>query len=185
MAEEKKLTTYEEFLAEHERRQRTAIVKTAGGQTFEIKLLSPGDFVMVMNTLLVQKLMPELAAAPDEMSEADQEKAMDLMTNEELLDSIKNVVCQAVVSVNLVNKAQEQCDRAKKEVSIELIDLVTLLELNMAIRKLSVPETESDQVASFRSESGGDEAGDDQGASDSESIQPAPGESAVPGSDES
>ena len=171
MAEEKKVTSYEEFIAEYERRRKTAFVKTTSGQTFEIKLMSPGDFVMVMNTLMVQKLMPELVDGPDTLTESHEQKVMDLMKNDEFLNSIKGVVCGAVISVNLANKPQEQCDGAKKELSIDILDTTTLLELNMAIRKASVPEEDSDQVRLFRVESAEADAGDGASASNSENVR--------------
>ena len=177
MAEEKKVTSYEEFMAEYERRQKRTIVQTSSGQTFEIKVMAPGDFVMVMNTLMVQKLMPELVNTPGELAEPDEQKVMELMNNDEFLTSIKNIVCEGVISVNLVNKPPEECDKAKQELPIDILDTTTLLELNMAIRKASVPEDDSDQVRLFRVESAEADAGDGAGAPDSEGVRdPAVGD---------
>lgn len=151
----KGLTTYEDLVSDYE----TSIVATTSGNSFEIQPVSPGAYFLATGTPLLDILtekglnegsIEERQRAFDEMS--DDEK-MSLVSNDDYLEYVQRISCAGIVSINFVMKRQRDCNRVKKEVSIDLLDANDLFEIFGKIMELSASESEGELVETFRGES--------------------------------
>lgn len=186
---EKNLTTYEDILSSYQ----TTIVVTDAGETFEIKALSPGDFVLAIGSPLIRSLTPEgldLAGDTEEairksVAEMPLEKMIDLLSDKAFLESVNSIICASVTSVNFIDKPQSECDTAQKELSVHLLTLKSLMNLYTAVIAFSVPGAKVDQLEFFRKEDTGEQVDSDQDAPNSEGVRDTSVEAPVSTVDES
>ncbi|MHC4395661.1 MAG: hypothetical protein ACYS1A_08390 [Planctomycetota bacterium] len=183
--QEVSLTTFDELLAEY----KTGIVKTSSGKTFEIQCVSPGDFLLSVGSPLIQAISESGADLTSEsevnkvIADLSEEETFDLVANEDFIELIKQVVIRGVISVNLVDKKQNECNKRKKEISIDLLPIPDILDVYTAIMNLSVSEEDTAEVQLFRQESEGEQSEHNTDTSDSpdlrgETIEPAVSEEA-------
>lgn len=182
-----KLTTYEELDSLY----RTAIVATSSGMSFKIQTVSPGDFMIVAGSPILKKLVEhdvdltnkeQISAVIDGMS--TQQKA-DLVSDGSFLRMARQIVCAGVISINFVDKLQDECDRSKQEVSVDRLPMPDLLDLFTGIMTLAVSEDEEEAAKFFREISGGERGRGDQDSPDGESIRDETVENTISLSDES
>lgn len=184
-----KLTTYEELIQREA--ARTSIVKTNSGLAFEIKGLSPGDFVIIMGSPFVKSFISagvestDKSAAEKIVKGLEPERAIELISDPDLLSVAKTAICSSVLSVNFVSKPQEQCDPEQKEVSVDQLDFVDLMNLFNAIMRLSTPGVEVTDAMFFRKTGEEAQGSDDSGSSDRERLRSEAIQDTVPLGNES
>lgn len=151
----KGLTTYEDLVSDYE----TLIVTTTSEKVYEIQPISPGAYFLTTGTPLLDTLtekglsegsIEDRQQAFDELS--DNEK-MSIVSNDDYLEYVQRVCCAGIVSVNFVMKRQRDCNRIKKEVSIDLLDANDLFEIFGRVMEMSASESEGELVETFRGES--------------------------------
>jgi len=151
---DKQLTSYEDLVGNYE----TSIVTTTSGKTFEIQSITPGVYFLITGTPLMGILSEkgldvqnaeERQKAIEELS--DEEK-LEFITNDGYIEFMQRTCCAGIVSVNFVMKRQRQCNKFKKEVSIDLLEGNDLFELFTAIMNISASESAGDLVETFQSE---------------------------------
>ena len=169
------LTSYEDLISNYS----TSFTTTISGNTFEIQKIDPGTYMSITGSPLIQVLSEsdidlsnreEVEQAIDELP--DEEKLQYVQTDEFLL-FMRKVVCAGIVSLNFVCKRQNQCNRMKKELSIDLLSGNDLMELYNTIMAMSIPESEGDTVTIFRSNGEKPEEQPDSDLPDSEEVREA------------
>lgn len=180
MGNQRELTSYEQLVAEY----RTTIVETSSGKVFEVQNISPGDLLLVAGSPLVAELteqgldMTDAGSVSESVMAMPQSKQIELVTNPDFLRTVKLTVCMGVISVNLVDKEQRECDATLHEVSLSRLLIPELFQVFTAILQLSATDREVQDFYSFREESEKLNAGYGEDISDSQDIpQEAVGDS--------
>lgn len=152
---DKQLTSYEDLVSDYE----TSIITTTSGKVFEIQSITPGAYFLITGAPLMNILtekgidaqsIEERQKAIEELS--DEEK-LEFVTNDGYIEFMQRTCCAGIVSVNFVMKRQRQCNKFKKEVSIDLLEGNDLFEVFSAIMEISASESAGDLVETFQSES--------------------------------
>ena len=151
---DKQLTTYDDLVSNYE----TSITTTTSGKSFEIQPVTPGAYFLITGTPLMSILSEK---GIDIQSAEERQKAVEALSDEEKLSFITNdsyiefmqhTCCAGIVSVNFVMKRQRQCNRFKKEVSIDLLEGNDLFEVFSAIMEISASESAGELVETFHGE---------------------------------
>ena len=87
------------------------------------------------------------------IEELSDEEKLEFVTNDGYIEFMQRTCCAGIVSVNFVMKRQRQCNKFKKEVSIDLLEGNDLFEVFSAIMEISASESAGDLVETFQSES--------------------------------
>ena len=114
------------------RRYRTGVITTTMGRSFEIKSIDP-------KTMLLTRGSAFLPAFQDFMDEPEPEK----IGNPEISEFIKDVVCQTVTSLKLVNKPLDDC--TEEETPLEVLDLDEMVEIFSAVMEMVSTEDEKEE----------------------------------------
>ena len=152
---DKQLTTYEDLVGNYE----TSIVTTTSGKIFEIQSITPGAYFLMTGTplmgILSEKGLDAQTAEERQkvIEELSDEEKLEFVTNDGYIEFMQRTCCAGIVSVNFVMKRQRQCNKFKKEVSIDLLEGNDLLEVFSAIMNISVSESAGELVETFQSES--------------------------------
>ena len=115
------------------RRYRTGIVSTSMGRSYEIRSIDP-------KTLLLTRGTAFLPAFNDFIEAADPDKQQELLADPEIQDFIKSICCEAITTLNFVDKSIEEC--TEEETPIEAIDLDERIEIFSAVMELCATEDE-------------------------------------------
>ena len=151
---DKQLTSYEDLVSNYE----TSITTTTSGKSFEIQPVTPGTYFLITGTPLMSILTEK---GLDGQSAEERQKAIEALSDEEKLSFVTNdsyiefmqrTCCAGIVSVNFVMKRQRQCNKFKKEISIDLLEGNDLFEVFSAIMEISASESAGELVETFRIE---------------------------------
>lgn len=166
------LTTREELLSAY----RTTIVKTTSGNAFEIRAISPGDFLLYLGSPMLKALadagidVGEPGAVSQAVADMSTGEAVDVITKGDLVELARRNVCAAVISLNFVMKPQGECDESTQETSIFLLSVIDAVDLYTAIVHFSVGDEDVDMVRVFRGQGAEEQVGPDPDPSDSVSV---------------
>ena len=183
------LTTYDELIQREA--ARTSIVKTSSGLAFEVGALAPGDFAMLLGSPFLQRFTDAGIDVRNEntvketVERLDGESVARLVTDPELLNASRALVCLSVTSINFVDKPQQQCDQEREEISVDLLDFVDLMNICTAILRLSTPSAEAADAVLFREADEEEQGSGDPGAPDGEELRSPAVEGTVPVSKQS
>ena len=168
------LTTFEDMLAGY----KTGIVKASSGETFEIQCVSPGDFLLSTGSPLIQAIseggidLTDEAGVKKVIEEFSSGEALDLVTDEDFLELAKKIVIRGIISINFVDKKQNECRKRKKEVSIDLLPMQDVLDVYTAIMNLSVSEEDTAEIQLFRQNGEGQQGEHTSDISNQSEVQP-------------
>ncbi len=149
-----RLTTYEDYAEQ----LVTVIVETSSGKVFEVQKVTPGEILKAAGSPLMDLLTQEgLDFGKDGREEAEEkvrqlpdEKKIEIVSDPEFMGIAKSIVCSGVISVNFVDKPRSECDREKKEVPADVLNMRELMDLFTAIMSISVGEGEVQEFYTFR-----------------------------------
>ena len=151
---DKQLTTYDDLVSDYE----TSLTVTTSGKLFEIQPITPGTYFLITGTPLMNILSEK---GLDGQSTEERQKAIEELSDEEKLEFVTNdgyiefmqrACCAGIVSINFVMKRQRQCNKFKKEVSIDLLEGNDLFEVFSAIMEISASESAGELIETFHSE---------------------------------
>ncbi len=147
------MTTFSEIKSKY----KTTIVITPGndpeqpgGWKFMIQSVVPGNFIMALETPLLNMLVDkgtdfsDSADIKEKIESIPDEEKIKLVNEKSFEDMVKDVVIAGVISMKLVRKAQMFCTE-EDEVSIDLITKEDLNILYQEIMKISVPKELADK----------------------------------------
>lgn len=155
MNDERKLTSYDDLVAEY----RTTMVETSTGKVFEVQNVSPGDLLLIAGSPLMAELtlqgldLKDAGTVSESVMAMPPAKQLQLISNPDFLRTVKKTVCLGVISVNLVDKEQKDCDAEVQEVSLARLLLPELFQIFTAILQISATDQEVKDFYSFREES--------------------------------
>lgn len=168
-----RLTSYNDIL----KRTKTTIVQTRSGNTFEIKVLQPGDFLSIIGTPITKRIFFDPKgkfAVPNFNDDYEATNTIqDLMSDDEFMRNAKDMVCRGIVSLNFVNKPQDQCDPDAQELSIDLLDFNEIMDIVSFLIVASTADREVKEFYSFRDLDSQEQARGDQDSPVGEGIQSA------------
>ena len=130
------------------KRYRTGIVSTSIGRAYEIRSIDP-------KTLLLTRGTAFLPAFNEFVESTDPVKQQELLADPEIQEFIKLVCCEAITTLNFVDKPLEDC--TEEETPIEAIDIDERIEIFSAVMELCATEDER-EVWSFLPQSVPDES---------------------------
>ena len=115
------------------RRYRTGIVSTSLGRSYEIRSIDP-------KTLLLTRGTAFLPAFNEFIESADPVRQQELLADPEIQDFIRLVCCEAITTLNFVDKSIDDC--TEEETPIEAIDVDERIEIFSAVMELCATEDE-------------------------------------------
>lgn len=163
------LTSFEELTKDYQ----TNIAKTPSGYTFIIQSIVPGDFVRLIGTPIIDLLLEKDIDinTPDSVAEGikslSEKEQMGIVASDSFIEMAKLVICAGVISINFTVKKQDECDSAKKEVSIDRLSLADVISLYTQIMSLSMPEAQIETVRLFRTDEQAEQEQSDKDTQDS------------------
>lgn len=166
------LTTREELLSAY----RTTIVRTTSGNAFEIRAISPGDFLLYLGSPMLKALadsgidVGEPGAVSQAVADMSTGEAVDVITKGDLVELARRNVCAGVISLNFVMKPQGECDDSKQETSVFLLSVIDAVDLYTAIVHFSVGDEDVDMVQTFRGEGEEKQVGPDTDTSTGDGV---------------
>ena len=114
------------------RRYRQGVITTTMGRSFAIKSIDP-------KTMLLTRGSAFLPAFTDFMDDPEPEK----ITDPEINDFIKDVVCRSITSLKFANKPLEEC--SDEETPLDVLDLDVIVEIFSAVMEMVSSEDEKDE----------------------------------------
>ena len=114
------------------RRYRQGVITTTMGRSFAIKSIDP-------KTMLLTRGSAFLPAFTDFMDDPEPEK----ITDPEINDFIKDVVCRSITSLKFANKPLEEC--SDEETPLDVLDLDEIVEIFSAVMEMVSSEDEKDE----------------------------------------
>ncbi len=163
-----KLATYDELVQE----VNTAIVETSSGRLYEIRAVMPGDILRAAGSPLMKVMtakgldISSKKKAEESIRNMPSDEQANILGDPEFIKMAQDLVCDAVLNVNLVNKPQEECDKELKEVSIDKLQMVELIELFTMTMTLATGDDVIKDFYSFRED--GEEEQDESGEAPSD-----------------
>ena len=114
------------------RRYRQGVITTTMGRSFAIKSIDP-------KTMLLTRGSAFLPAFTDFMDDPEPEK----ITDPEINDFIKDVVCRSITSLKFANKPLEEW--SDEETPLDVLDLDEIVEIFSAVMEMVSSEDEKDE----------------------------------------
>lgn len=174
--EEIKFTTPLEIKTKY---YKTSAVLTRLGNSYKIRSVQPGEFVVLTGSPLIAALTEKgvdiqngkaSAAAIRAMSDVEKiALSKEIAADSNMASVGRSIACQGVISLNLVEKSPEET--TGEEVSVELIPNEDLEEIVAAIMEISSTEEEIKTVYTFQDYSKEDAGEPDSDTPDSEVIR--------------
>ncbi|MBC8229240.1 hypothetical protein H8E77_06815 [bacterium] len=168
------VTSYNDFIDNYD----TSFITTNEGKTYEIQKVDPGTYMSITGSPLIASLSEQNI----DMSDSDEiEQAVNNMSATEKLQYVQSddfllfmqkMVCAGIVSLKFVCKRQHECNKLRKELSIDLLSGNDLMELYNAVMALSLPESEREMAENFRETGKREQEQSDTHSSDSGEISP-------------
>lgn len=145
---EKQLTTYAAF--KQRRQVAKHFVMTVSGLMFAIQPISPGLYFLMTGTPLIDIAKAQGWDWNDpNVRQQTVERKQATMSAEDTVEYMQRVCCAGITSLNFVMKPEGACNEAKQELPVTALG-DDLLELFNQIMAISLPESEGEEIATFR-----------------------------------
>jgi hypothetical protein len=117
-----KLTTYEELTGQ---KPRTKVIETSSGNRFKIQSLPMLEMLITARGAILREAIIAGATGKKPPETDDAEVAMDPALQQHAV----RTVCRGVISLDLVDKIPEECNKGKRETSVYLLPPADFMEL--------------------------------------------------------